>query len=157
MITGCPTAMSAPEARLLQRYADGRRVVEAGALLGYSTIRLAQVAARVVSIDRHEGYSAPTYRRFRSNIERAGVSRRVTPVVGDAVALLPQHAADLAFIDLTGQLALTAAAMKAAQARLVAVHDLGRAYCQVDEAIVAAGFRVVEAVDTLAVCERVAA
>lgn len=131
-------------------------MVEAGALLGFSTIKLSHVAASVVSIDKHEGYTTSTYRRFMSNIERFGDRYRVQPIVGDAVDRLQAIDADVAFIDLTGQFDLTRSAMRAVRPDLVLVHDVGRAHCQVDAAIVAAGFRVVEAVDTLALCERVA-
>jgi hypothetical protein len=64
------TALSNSECTLLRRIAAGRRVVEAGALLGFSTVLLASVAASVVSIDRHEDYGPSTWRPYRSNLVR---------------------------------------------------------------------------------------
>jgi protein-L-isoaspartate O-methyltransferase len=77
-----PTALSLPEARELARLAEGRRVVEAGALLGFSTVVLARAAASVVSVDRHEGYDAPTLGKFLRNLDRFGVQGRVEVRVG---------------------------------------------------------------------------
>lgn len=62
-----PTALSLREDACLRHYARGRRVTEAGALLGHSTIQLAQTARGVVSIDRHTGYDKlPNNVRWRS-------------------------------------------------------------------------------------------
>lgn len=154
-MTDCPSALSARETRLLQHYAHQRRVVEAGALLGYSTIMLARVAARVVSIDKHEGYTTPTLRRYMTNLERASVLPRVTPIVGDAIELLPRHAADLAFIDLTGERELTLAALLAVRAPIVGVHDVTRSRCRgVCDAIRIAGYSSLAHVDTLAILRK---
>lgn len=155
MIHGVPTALSSREVRALQDLARGRKVVEAGALLGGSTIIMARVAREVVSIDRHEGYTAPTLRQFMSNMDRAGVSNVVRPVVGNAHELLDKHPAELAFIDLTGRLEDTLAALKAVRAPIVAVHDLCRSHCEgVEAAIRASGLHIVGHVDTLAICVR---
>lgn len=148
--------MTEAETRLLQRVTRDKHVVEAGALLGYSTIRIAEVARKVVSIDRHEGYTTDTYRRYRSNLQRARVRDRVAVVRAEAVPAIKAAVGDVGFVDLTGQFELTRDALRAMQPRLVLVHDVGRAHCRVDDAIGAAGFRVVEAVDTLALCVRAA-
>lgn len=156
-MTSVPTSMSDRETRLLQFYARDRRVVEAGALLGYSTIQLASVARSVVSIDKHAGYTAPTYRQFRSNLERFGVAHKGTPIVGDALDHLPGHTGDLGFLDLTGHRGLTRAALQACRAPLVAIHDFDRAHCPgVAQAIRDLQLRVVEQVDTLVIVEKAA-
>ena len=126
--------------------------MEAGSLLGYSTIVMARVAASVVAIDRHGGYRGSTWRRFRSNLERAGVASQVRPIRGEALMELPAIIADLAFIDLTGEYELTHQAMLVCRSPLVAVHDATRSGCQgVDQAIQALGWPVVDSVDTLVV------
>lgn len=152
-MTGCPTALSQAETALLQRLARDRTVVEAGALLGYSTIRLAEVSpAPVVSIDRHGGYSGDTKARFLSNLDRAGVRHRVHPVIGEAVAELARTSAAMAFIDLTGEYDLTMNAARAAQTKIVAIHDYGRFNCPgVARAVKDLRWPVVERADTLIV------
>lgn len=138
----------------MTRYAAGRRVVEAGALLGGSTVTLAAVAAHVTSIDRHVGYSGPTLRPYLANLARCGVAGRVTPHVGDAADWLAVTPADVAFIDLTGTYDVTLAALRAVRAPVVLVHDVGRVRCDgVAAAIAAVGGRILEHVDTLAVVE----
>lgn len=154
-MNGVPSSLSIREVAALRRWAEGRRVVEAGALLGFSAIHLAQVASTVVSVDRHEGYTAPTLRQFMSNLDRLAVRHLVRPVVGDALLELPSIQADLAFIDLTGTQQITLGAIRAANARLIAIHDLCRPRCGgVEAAIREAGLKVVEHVDSLAICER---
>ena len=126
----CPTALSEPEVRLLQEFARDRRVIEAGALLGYSTIKLAQVAAHVTSIDRHEGYSGLTLKRFMQNIERSGFRHKILPLVGDCFDILPTLAGDFTFIDLTGTYEDTMRALWSAPSSLMAVHDYHRVGCE---------------------------
>ena len=154
-IPDCPTALSPREVACLQRWASGKLVVEAGALLGYSTIKLAEVATRVISIDRHKDYTIPTLTRFRSNLDRAGIRDKVEIVVECALSALPRYRADFGFIDLTGQCMLTQQALEACQAPIVGVHDFQRPHCEgVERAIRGAGFEVVEVIDTLAICRR---
>ena len=86
--TDIPTALSPAESMLLQRVARGRRVVEAGALLGHSTIVLASTAASVVSIDKHEGYGPSTLGAWLRNIDRYCVQGLVKLVQGDALVEL---------------------------------------------------------------------
>lgn len=95
-MTYIPTALSSREDQALRRYAMGRVVVEAGALLGHSTIQLARTAKRVTSIDRHSGYTYwpnDTLRSFNRNMEVAGVANRVQSIVGDfsLLAHFPAH------------------------------------------------------------------
>lgn len=155
-LNGVPTAVSDRESSCLQRYATGRRVVEAGSLLGYSTITLARVAAHVTSIDQHVNYSGPTMRGFLSNLERHGVRERVTPIVGDCLLALPAlPLADFGFIDLTGDFSVSVRALKAMRAPVIGIHDFGRSHCEgVEAAVKSLGYRVVEVVDTLCIVER---
>lgn len=151
-----PTAISQREADCLARHARDKRVVEAGALLGASTITLARTAVHVVSIDRHMGYTGDTWAAYLSNLDRAGVRLRVTAIRGEAIAQLPKHDADMAFIDLTGEYGLTLSAINATTAPLIAIHDYQRVRCEgVARAIKTAGLRLVEVVDSLAVAIRV--
>src|SRR3990167_1887021 len=153
--SGCPTSLSKREASLLQFHARGRTVVEAGSLLGGSTIYLAEVASRVFSIDRHLSYTVPTLRRFKSNLLRAGIADKVDVIVECALSALPRYPADFGFIDLTGQYRITKLALEAIQAPIVGVHDVGRAYCSgVSEAIKMTNFEVIEQVDTLAILRK---
>jgi hypothetical protein len=156
MISDCPSSLSDRETACLQRWARDKRVVEAGALLGYSTIKLAEVATHVVSIDKHEGYTTPTLRRYLSNLERAGVRGKVTPLVGDAQDLLRNViGVEFGFVDLTGDWLLTHRALKACRANLIGIHDFGRQHCTgVEAAIRTNHLRVIEVVDTLAICAR---
>lgn len=158
-MTYIPTALSAREDAALRKYAAHRKVVEAGALLGHSTIQLAGTADQVISIDRHTGYDHwrnDTFRQFRRNLEVAGVSNRVIPVIGDA-SLLADYSADFAFIDLCGTYQTTLAAIMAADAPVVAVHDYERQSCPgVAQAVEASGLEVIERIDSLIVLKRVA-
>ena len=128
--------------------------MEAGALLGGSALLLEETAASVVSIDRHEGYGLSTLRPYLSNLSRFSKGR-IDARIGDAIEELPRVVADVALIDLTGAEALTAAALKAVRAPLVAVHDFGRQRCAgVERAIGRSDFRIIHIVDTLAILER---
>jgi hypothetical protein len=152
-----PTALSKREDAVLQHYARDKTVVEAGALLGHSTIQLASVAKRVISIDRHCGYQYwpnDTLRMFKRNLEVTGVARKVQWIVGDC-HLLANYRADFAFIDLCGTYANTLAAIRAARAPHIAVHDYERQSCRgVALAVMASGYKIVERVDSLIVLQR---
>lgn len=150
------TSLSCREQHALQRLADGRRVVEAGALLGASAVVLASTAVSVVSIDKHEGYGPSTLRAYQSNLDRYALRRNITPVIGDAERCMADVLADFAFIDLTGEYELTRKVLAQTSASLAAIHDLHRTGCDgVERAIADAGFRIIGQVDTLAICERV--
>lgn len=155
---GVPTAIGHREIACLQRWARDRVVVEAGALLGYSTIKMAKVARKVISIDRHSGYSGETERRFRSNLERFLVTYQHAAIhvkVGDCFELLPLLSADLTFIDLTGTYEDTLKALLMASSRLIAVHDTRRNGCRgVDLAIMNSGYPTLEQVETLTILKR---
>ena len=87
---------------LLLRLAGARKVVEVGTLVGYSAIHL----ARALPADGHLWSSEfdPTHAKIaRANLDRAGLSERVTVVVGAGGDMLPTLAAygpfDAVFID----------------------------------------------------------
>lgn len=149
-----PSAVSPQELRLMRRCVEGKRVVEAGALLGFSTIHLARSAASLVSIDRHEGYGPSTERAFRSNILCHSLNH-VQIIVADAAKVVNEFEADVAFLDLTGKFDTTFNVLSRVKSNLALVHDVGRQSChEVELAIKAAGFKVVEGAGTLALCER---
>lgn len=150
-----PTALTQRESYALRRYAKDRTVVEAGALLGYSTIQLASTARLVTSIDRHTGYDGKpndTYRQYRRNLDVAGLTKRVTPIVGDC-SLLNTYPADFCFIDLCGTFEVTLAAIQMARAPLVGVHDFQRQSCR-GVGLAVSGYQVVERVDSLIILEK---
>jgi hypothetical protein len=77
------------EGQALMNLAHGAVVLELGAYRGRSTIALASVAKRVVSVDWHRGDPAvgnsDTLGRFMANVEAAGMRDKVVPVVGEAL------------------------------------------------------------------------
>ena len=95
------------EGKHLWWLAQGKRVLEIGSYLGLSTICLAQTADHVTSVDPHDGTGTAvpqnTFDKFRSNLERYDLWRKVLPVVGtlsDELELLRiQDSYDLVFID----------------------------------------------------------
>ena len=120
---------------MLRGLARDRVVAEAGCLLGYSTIVMAQVARHVTAIDPHDGYPVyaprPTLQLFCENVRRAGVEDRITEVVGFGQDHIP--AAEVVFLDLTGERHVTEACMRRAQlagAGAIAVHDYARGGCE---------------------------
>lgn len=103
-----PTAITAAETERLQELAVDRDVLEIGALLGYSTVVLAQVAHKVISIDPHEGYPEdnprPTIGHYLQNLSDYDI-HNVVPVIGkdtDIVPFLGEEFFDLVFVDTTG-------------------------------------------------------
>jgi len=147
-----PTALSSAELRALRRFADGRLVIEAGALLGRSTLEMATTAAKIISIDRHKGYGPSTLRPFLSNIE--DYRHKVLPIVGDA-RLVIRNLGELStryFIDLDGTYETTLAILGSIPGDCqVAVHDFERSNCRgVRVAIADGGWKVFNRVDTLA-------
>lgn len=152
-----PTALSKAETDFLLRVCRNLRVVEAGALLGYSTLVMGSVASHVTSIDRHEGYSGSTFNRYTQNLHRYSRGN-VRTVCANALTALPGLVGDVAFIDLTGDEALTRNAVLALNPsiRLALVHDLGRVAC---DGVAAAlnslrDWRLIEGVDTIGVIAR---
>jgi predicted O-methyltransferase YrrM len=132
-----PSAVTLAEELELRTLAAGRDVLEVGALLGHSTVALAQTANHVVSVDPHEDYPAnnprPTLPTFLSNLDRHGVRDKVTPIVArhnQAFPRLAPRSFDVVFIDCTGEYQLTLSIMRAAVPLLrphatMCVHDCG--------------------------------
>jgi tRNA A58 N-methylase Trm61 len=151
------TGISRTETRALQAFSEGQRIVECGALLGYSTLAIAAVAAHVISIDRHEGYGPSTLAPFLSNID--GHRDRISPVVGDGRLVVPVLDADRYFLDLDGSFENTRAVLAAIPVgRPVAIHDCNRQSCGgVLQAIRAEGYEISHVVETLAIIRRRAA
>lgn len=139
-----PTALTETEAFRLQELAKGKVCLEIGALLGYSTITLADVAKVVYSIDPHCGYPKtdprPTLVPFLANLIRYGVFHKVKPLVGTAQEILPilfdiewvmPLGIEFAFIDVTGEYEDTWYCLNNVNKLLsengwMAVHDMGR-------------------------------
>ncbi len=155
ILPAIPTALSDREARFLSDLTRDKIVVEFGALLGFSTVVMAQGAVEVTSVDRHEGYTTPTLNQFISNLERYKVRDKVRIVLADALdrAYLADTA-EIAFVDLTGAFKLTRDLLKKLQCPFVMVHDMNRAHCDVERAIKAAGWTPVSQCDTLVLCVR---
>lgn len=127
-----PTAMTKAEATELYGLAHGRRVLEFGSLLGYSTVIMAQSARRVYAVDPHEGYPVddprPTLTPFLSNLERYGVRDRVVPILGrgqDVAEMFAPRQFDLIFIDITRCAAELIDLAHALAPEVIAVHDYG--------------------------------
>lgn len=130
-----PTALTESETRLLRQVARDRRVYEAGALLGYSTVALAQVAREVVSVDPHTGYPRddprPTWHPFRRNLRRYGVEGVVRPIRNYFQNVPPLETTELAFADLIGEAQPVAQFLRLAEhVPIVAVHDYALAGCE---------------------------
>lgn len=85
---------------LLARLARASKVLELGAAVGYSTIWLAKavgLGGRVLSVEVDED----SCREARENVGRAGFSKVVEVVHGDAVGVVPrlEEVFDLVFLD----------------------------------------------------------
>lgn len=87
------SALTEAEARALGELAAGRVVLECGAWWGYSTIALAQTAARVHSVDWHRGDEhaghIETLSDYLANLARYDVRDRITVHVGRFEEVLP--------------------------------------------------------------------
>lgn len=159
-----PTALSGAETQLLRDLGRNRLVYEAGALLGASTVALAQHARLVVSVDPHEGYPrrdpSSTWLAFQDNLAKAGVAHRVQAVQARFEDAPPTFDYGLAFADLTGEHDLTRTFLQATRhIRRVAVHDYARPGCEgatvaINDFIIATRPRWVERVDSLILLTR---
>jgi SAM-dependent methyltransferase len=89
------------EGQKLAELATGKRVLEIGSYCGLSTICMARTAKHVTAVDYFDGRATPSPRNtadeFRENLERYGVSEKVTAVHPTADLPLPEY--DLAFVD----------------------------------------------------------
>lgn len=157
---------------MLRTLARGKRVVEIGALLGFSTVTMAQVAESVISIDPHDGYPfynpSPTLPIFRHNLDRYAVSDKVEVRVsnaqhffGKARRVGKERAKEpgdaFTFIDCTGFYADTAFCLSHAPVGTIACHDFGRRGCAgVDQAVrdyLKKSGRKLTVIDTLAIID----
>lgn len=153
-----PTALTQSEAIALTCLAAGRRVLEAGSLFGYSTLRLAELAKSVLSVDLHKDYPGPgasTWEPFLDNMSKYGGFPKVKPLRKD-FRDVSFAGFDFAFADLTGEYDLTLEFLhKARDIPLVAIHDFERNNCEgVAEAIRVSRRSPILRVDTLIVLER---
>jgi hypothetical protein len=110
-----PTALTLAETEKLQEICRDKYVMEIGALLGYSTVAIGQVAKGITSIDPHEGYPEhdpkPTFETWLANVKRYGVLNKITPVRNtwqNAFSLYDRKwkcplPYDVVFMDLTGR------------------------------------------------------
>ena len=130
---GIKSAVSWRETQVLRALAQGKRVIEVGSLLGYSTIQLARCAVHVDAIDPHNGYPyfnpAPTLPCFLANLARHNVIGKVTPRIGLAQDWLPKLKGDFTFVDCTGFYDDTRYCLNRTSSRVIAVHDFGRRGC----------------------------
>lgn len=104
------TSMSKVELDRLEELAAGKRVLEIGARIGASTVRMAKVAELVHSVDWHKGDKwhdaiggqGDTLGAFWASVNFHGVRDKVVPLVGSSKAVLPGLASgqyDFVFID----------------------------------------------------------
>ncbi len=85
--------LTAEEAKLLTRLAEGQLVLEIGSWLGRSTVAMARAAFHVVSVDHHRGSpehgpQVRTLAGFLDNLEQFGVREGVSVCVMDASHLI---------------------------------------------------------------------
>jgi predicted O-methyltransferase YrrM len=94
-----PTAVTRRESDLLVELTAGKRVLEIGSYLGYSTVWMALNGAIVTAVDPHDWMDS--WLSYRDNVRRYGVTQ-ITDIrtrSQDAVGMLPQGAFEAAFID----------------------------------------------------------
>lgn len=159
MLINIPSALTHRETALLQSMAFDRHVLEAGALLGYSTVALAQVAKHVTSYDPHMGYPAarpsPTWNIFNHNITCHGVSEQITAHRMSFEECLDFSSYDMAFADMTGRYAITSKFLElTSHIPIVGIHDYERNNCHgatnaVNDYILSHKLTRIERVDTL--------
>jgi predicted O-methyltransferase YrrM len=137
MILDIQSAVSAAQGDALASLAADKDVLEIGSEFGFATIRMAEVARRVVSIDWHRGDGYSGYKDslglFMDNIKRYGVLGVVLPIVArveDIGSFLADGRFDLVFVDGDhGVLAVLhdceLARRVAKTGGVVAVHDCG--------------------------------
>ncbi len=98
--------LSEREGQKLQDLAEGGLVLELGSYHGRSTCALAEVAARVVSVDHHRGDRdtglADSLFPFIANLNALGVEPKVEVLIREIETVgdeLPDQGFDLVFID----------------------------------------------------------
>ena len=154
------TSLTEQEAEYLCRLAQGAKVLEVGSAFGYSTIRMAQVAREVTSVDVH--WLLDSYGQFIDNIKSCMVADKVVPITGNSKEVLPRFpdsSFDMAFID--GDHHYDGVKFDVQQAlRLVkkggciAIHDYGEETCPDVARVIDELFDVGLVTDTLFVVRR---
>lgn len=156
-----PTALTVGETNMLRKLSHDKYCVEAGSLLGYSTVVMSQQAKKMVAIDPHNGYPhyqpRPTLDVFKHNLTRCGVSDKVSVVVGLGADHLADYTPDMVFLDLTGFYQDTMECLEASKSRIICCHDYARNGCAgatdaVDVFCRRSGY-LVTTVDTLAIID----
>lgn len=155
------------EGKALASLARGKRVLEIGPYLGLSTVCMARTAYSVTAVDWFDGRATPrpmeTYSMFRGNLERFGVSDRVTTRRPDEPWGGPF---DLAFIDgdhdrerVAADIARTLEMLS--PGGLIVFHDYANpshpGVAQAVDDLIAAGGEIVSRIDSLAVVKPPAA
>jgi predicted O-methyltransferase YrrM len=133
-------------------------VVEIGSAYGYSTVAMALVAKRVISVDPHTGLD-DSEQVLRGNLHAFGVADRVDVVVETSQAFCarkPPTAVDLVFIDGDHSVAATLHDLQCAAKMLrpggtLAVHDYARLETVRQAVDVATGGKRPRIVDSLGI------
>lgn len=157
------TSLSQREEKALREIVRRKKVLEVGALMGYSTVTMAQVASHVTSIDPHKGYPyynpRPTLPTLIYNLNRYEVAQKVTPIVDKAQNILIdfKQSFDVAFIDCTGEYEDTKFCLENAKSKIITCHDFLRPNCKgVEKAVlefVKKHSKSLRVIDTLAIIE----
>ena len=160
--TDLPMGFLSPvEAATLEKLAEGKRVLELGALLGRSTVCMARTAKLVVSVDRHTGATeighTNTLIEYWNNVR--GVPN-IIPIVGDfgdVAQLLNGQQFDMIFVDGSHDYKSVQCDLKIAQSfgGQIVAHDWDN--FAVTPAATDAGFRPTSVVESLAILEYVGA
>jgi protein-L-isoaspartate O-methyltransferase len=150
------------EGRALAEFASGKRVLEIGSYCGLSTVCMGRTAEHVTAVDYFDGRGTPqpadTLPAFKQNIERYGLTEKVTIVHPDDEIPGPEY--DAAFIDAAHDYESVAADIRRCLAvlkpgGLLAFHDYSHPSHPgiakaIDELLIDGG-ELVHTVDTLAV------
>jgi len=103
ILPAIPSAITDEEARMLADLSRGKVVLEMGAWFGFSTVVIASVAERVISVDWHQGDNdaghMDTWDLWNANLARYGVGERVTAVRERFEDALPRLEADGVLVD----------------------------------------------------------
>jgi hypothetical protein len=98
-----PSAVTPPESLALATLAIGKNVLECGAHYGYSTVLLASVVEHLTSVDWHRGDDhaghCDSLGIYTANLDRYGVTDKVTTRVGRFEDELPKLAEEGAMFD----------------------------------------------------------
>lgn len=157
MIVDIPTAVSLREVEILKKIAEGKKVLEVGSLLGFSTVHIASKAREVISIDPHENYpyeGAPsTLDKFRRNLFRYGIQN--VEIIKDTFQHRPLPEAEVCFADLDGTYETTKNLLNWAEdIPTIIIHDFNRQNCAGVERALKEFTDNIQVVDTCAILRR---